>query len=157
MFVAKQSVWHKNIECLSTNIPMSARFQYMSLGSGHLPIGKRGENLASEYLIKEGYRVINKNWRSGGLEIDLVCKNKEGLLIFVEVKTLEKTGKPAFADLLPEDNVTKRKIRSIRSAVQMFVAKHSDQIEESSGFRIDVIALTISGEDVIINHYENAF
>jgi putative endonuclease len=129
----------------------------MPIESGHISVGKKGEDLAVEYLIKKGYAIIHRNWRVGGMEIDIICKDKKGQIIFVEVKSLKKIGKSAFADLLPEDNVTKGKMRSVRSAVQMFVAKHSDQVEESSGIRIDVIALTISDKDVIINHYENAF
>ena len=48
--------------------------------------GRKGENLAAEYLVRQGYRVVEKNYRFKKSEIDLICQ-KDGLLIFVEVKT----------------------------------------------------------------------
>src|SRR5438132_11320233 len=54
----------------------------------HLRLGRKGERMASDYLRRNGYRVLYRNFRSrGGGEIDLVCRDRqEKTLVFVEVK-----------------------------------------------------------------------
>jgi putative endonuclease len=55
----------------------------------HLTLGRAGEKMAADYLRRQGFRVLYKNFRSGrGGEIDLVCRDRrEETLVFVEVKT----------------------------------------------------------------------
>ena len=53
-------------------------------------IGDKGENLAALYLQKLGYDVLEQNYRTGRLEVDLICK-KGDVLVFVEVKTRSST------------------------------------------------------------------
>ena len=55
----------------------------------HLALGRRGERIAAEYLRRNGFRLLYKNFRSKrGGEIDLVCRDRhEKTLVFVEVKT----------------------------------------------------------------------
>ena len=48
--------------------------------------GDNGERLATSYLEKKGYKILNRNWRSGKLEIDIIAQ-LEDLIIFLEVKT----------------------------------------------------------------------
>jgi putative endonuclease len=62
----------------------------------HLRLGKRGENLACQFLRKNGYKILYRNFRgrTGG-EIDVVCRDGD-TLVFVEVKTRtgEDFGRP---------------------------------------------------------------
>ena len=62
----------------------------------HLRLGKRGENLACQFLRKNGYKILYRNFRgrTGG-EIDIVCRDRD-TLVFVEVKTRsgEDFGRP---------------------------------------------------------------
>jgi putative endonuclease len=62
----------------------------------HLRLGKRGENLACQFLRKNGYKILYRNFRgrTGG-EIDVVCRDRD-TLVFVEVKTRtgEDFGRP---------------------------------------------------------------
>lgn len=62
----------------------------------HLRLGKRGEDLACQFLRKSGYKILYRNFRgrTGG-EIDVVCRNRD-TLVFVEVKTRsgEEFGRP---------------------------------------------------------------
>jgi putative endonuclease len=62
----------------------------------HLRLGKRGENLACQFLRKNGYKILYRNFRgrTGG-EIDVVCRDRD-TLVFVEVKTRsgENFGRP---------------------------------------------------------------
>ncbi len=126
----------------------------MANKTGNISLGKSGEDLACAHLIKNGYRILYRNHREGSDEIDIVAKKKDNTLIFVEVKT--------FADkqfvrpgLIPEDNMTDAKIAKLKRGCQMFVAKHPDLVHNEKGWQIDVLALTINGNNYIINHYEN--
>src|SRR6516164_8259152 len=58
-------------------------------GPAHLSVGKQGERIAADYLKKNGYRILYRNFRSKrGGEIDLVCRDcRATALVFVEVKT----------------------------------------------------------------------
>ncbi len=57
----------------------------------HLDTGKQGEAIAAQYLLSQNYTLLEKNWRAGHLELDIIAK-KEGLVIIAEVKT--RTGRP---------------------------------------------------------------
>src|ERR1700722_19946227 len=59
------------------------------LAPPHLTLGRKGEKMAADYLRRNGFRVLYKNFRSRrGGEIDLVCRDRrEKTLVFVEVKT----------------------------------------------------------------------
>jgi putative endonuclease len=71
----------------------SIRFWSRSAGrrleAPHLALGRRGERIAAEYLRRNGFRLLYKNFRSKrGGEIDLVCRDRhEKTLVFIEVKT----------------------------------------------------------------------
>jgi putative endonuclease len=68
----------------------------------HLDLGKRGEKLAADYLRRNAYKILYRNFKPkrGGGEIDLVCRDMaENALVFVEVKsrTTDAFGPPHFA------------------------------------------------------------
>ena len=50
-------------------------------------IGNDGEKRAADYLTENGYKILFKNWRLSGGEIDIIAI-KDDVLVFVEVKTL---------------------------------------------------------------------
>ena len=72
--------------------------------AAHNEFGIEGEDKAANYLIREGYTILDRNWRSGHKELDIVAE-KDGTLVVAEVKTRtsSKYGNP-------EDAVTPRKI-----------------------------------------------
>ena len=59
---------------------------YFSKMSEHYELGKKGEQLAVDYLIKEGYKIEERNWRFQKAEIDIIASKQE-TIISVEVKT----------------------------------------------------------------------
>ena len=81
----------------------------------HNQLGKRGEQMAEEYLLQHGYQVLHRNWRHSHYEIDLIAVKNE-VLHFVEVKlrSSKKFG-------LPEQNVKKKKFQSLLLAADEFL------------------------------------
>lgn len=54
--------------------------------------GDRGEDLAANYLQRLGWEVLERNWRTAAGEIDLVCRDPEGVVVVCEVKSRRGTG-----------------------------------------------------------------
>lgn len=115
------------------------------------PIGILGEQEAANILKKKGYRVIEKNWRMGHLEVDLIAENKKEI-IFVEVKARTTT----FGNKMPEEYVDTLKRKRIIAAANAYIKYR--QIEKNP--RFDIIGILIEPQTNNItysNHIENAF
>jgi putative endonuclease len=95
-------------------------------------IGEKGESLAESYLIKNGYQVVERNWRSGHKEIDLIC-TFEDLYIFVEVKTRTNVRQG-----LPEESISESKIRSVTEAAQVYLRE-----KQYKDIRFDVVSIIL--------------
>ena len=112
-------------------------------------LGKLGENLAREKLLKSGYQYISQNFRSKFGEIDLIFQDKN-TLVAVEVKT-----RVGLEFGLPEEAVNRWQTRSIIKTGQYFQLLHSKLPQE---LRIDVVAILFEEETeklVYIKHYKN--
>ena len=124
-------------------------------------IGKIGEDLACEYLKDKKYKILERNHRQKWGELDIIAKNSDGILVFIEVKTLQMFhvkqcgNNAAIAELLPEENLTKAKLEKVKRTAQVFADQHSELIDEEKGWRIDLIAITLINKENQINHYEN--
>ncbi len=111
------------------------------------PTAKKGENLAAEYLSKNGYKIIERNFRKGYGEIDIVCI-KDDILVFVEVKT--RTTK-IFGGAL--ESITHYKIKSLIKTAQFYKMLHP-KLPES--MRIDAILIDANGNEINnIEHIQN--
>jgi putative endonuclease len=116
-------------------------------------IGKLGEKYAEKLLISQGYRIINKNFRSRFGEIDLVAfdyATKE--IAFVEVKTRTSD---FFGE--PQDAVNHSKKRKILKTALYFL--NSPSRNNHLGWRVDVIAVKLNTPDGTpkITHFKNIF
>jgi putative endonuclease len=112
-------------------------------------LGRRGEQLAVEYLKCRGLVVLARNWRCRDGEIDVVAADR-GQLVVCEVKTRSGTdfGQPAEA-------VTPVKAARIRRVTQEWLRAHQVRWCE---IRFDVIAIVAPpGGQVTVQHYESAF
>lgn len=112
-------------------------------------IGKIGEDLAANFLVKKGYQIIERNYRFSHGEIDIVAQLNE-TLVFVEVKTRNNLeyGEPEYA-------ITKNKQRQIRKMAELYLY---DKNISDTDCRIDVIAILLKKKtEYKINHIENAF
>jgi putative endonuclease len=113
----------------------------------HLQTGKKGEDLASEFLIKKGYKILETNWRYRNLEADIIasCQNE---IILVEVKTRKST---VFGE--PETFVNRQKQRNLIKTAHEYI--HSKGL--NAEVRFDIISIVIHAGGVRINHIESAF
>ena|SRR5690554_388719 len=112
----------------------------------HNEIGKIGENLAKEYLIREGYTILTTNYRYLKAEIDLIAQKGETLAI-VEVKTRTSDDFGA-----PESFVDKKKIKRILDATNAYIDEHDIDLDVS----LDIIAVLL-GKEIEIEHLPNAY
>ncbi len=111
-------------------------------------LGKTGETIASNYLQKKGYRIIDRNFKARYGELDIICIHKN-TLVFVEVKTRIGT---EFG--LPEESVTPKKLREVIQTAQYYILSHAGLPES---LRIDVIGIELDEDDKIVyfNHIES--
>lgn len=113
-------------------------------------IGTHGENIALEYLLNKGYKLISKNFRTNFGEIDIIVKRND-TLCFVEVKTRYNSN---FG--FPAHSITINKQKRIKKASLLFVNKEK---LFNLNLRFDVVEIFLNYNDDshIINHIENAF
>jgi putative endonuclease len=115
---------------------------------GRIALGRRGERAAERHLRRNGYRIVARNFRAAGAEIDLVAMDGE-ILVFVEVKTRRSRAAGA-----PEEAVDERKQTRMRRAAEVFARRYrADEIE----MRFDIIAVDASGKRLEIELLRNAF
>lgn len=110
-------------------------------------IGKIGEELATQYLNNNGYKILERNFRGNKGEIDIIA-TEENQIIFVEVKarTNFKYGRPAEA-------VTKQKQIHIEKTAEYYVLKNK---MEHKSMRFDVVEVYIIPGKYKIKHVKNA-
>lgn len=104
-------------------------------------IGGRGEDLACEMLINMGHRILERNYRSGHLEIDIISVDADGIH-FVEVKARKNNIQGN-----PEDNVNPAKQRKITKAALGFLNRKGKEFSSMECF-FDIIAITFNGDEV---------
>lgn len=103
-------------------------------------LGNFGENYAEKLLLKNGYKVVEKNFRCKVGEIDLIAL-KDDILVFVEVKTRVNT---RFG--YPEEAVTSRKIARIKRTGDWYVSLNQNLPKKR---RIDVVSILLEGNKII--------
>ena len=108
----------------------------------HNNLGKRGEELAREYLASKGYAICDENWHSGKYEIDIVAQDGMELVI-VEVKTRSKTD---YGN--PEDFITSKKIKRTVDVANHYLELQPHHLD----VRFDVISVIL--DDVDSQKYE---
>jgi putative endonuclease len=109
--------------------------------------GNNGEEIATSFLEKKGYKILFRNWRFLHKEIDIVATFKNELII-VEVKT-----RASGSLVSPIEAVNLRKQRFIIDAANAFIVKHNVNLD----VRFDVITVINKFNTYEIEHIENAF
>lgn len=111
--------------------------------------GNKGEDLATDYLLKKGYRIIERNFRTRFGEIDIICYDSE-TLVFVEVKT--KIGHD-FGE--PEEMVNKRKLSRVKRMGEVYLQNQKLDV----ACRVDVVAIVMIDNSSVekIEHYQAVY
>jgi putative endonuclease len=113
----------------------------------HNELGKKGEQLAVDFLIENNYDILERNYRFEKAEVDIIAL-KEDILAIVEVKTRSTAD---FGN--PQDFVKPKQIKNLVKAVDAYVIENDLDLE----VRFDIIALVKEGKGFQIEHLENAF
>ena len=115
--------------------------------ASHNDLGKFGEELAVEFLQKNGYDILETNWVFQKAEIDIIAQ-KENVLAIVEVKT-----RSSIEFGLPQDFVKPKKIQLLVKAVNEYVISNDLDVE----VRFDIIAISKEEKEFKLEHIEDAF
>ena len=113
----------------------------------HNELGKLGEEIAVEFLQKEGYTILETNWTFQKAEVDIIAQ-KEYTLAIIEVKT-----RSSLEFGLPQDFVKPKKIQLLTKAVDAYVNEQDLDVE----VRFDIIAIHKEGKSFVIEHLIDAF
>lgn len=113
----------------------------------HNELGKLGEELAVEFLQKEGYEILETNWTFQKAEIDIIAQ-KDDTLAVVEVKT-----RSSLEFGLPQDFVKPKKIQLLVKAINEYVVFKNLDID----VRFDIIAIHKEDKSFVIEHLTDAF
>ncbi|MBI1746850.1 MAG: YraN family protein [Acidobacteria bacterium] len=115
--------------------------------SQHIRVGQEGERLALQFLQKQGYDIIARNFQGHAGEIDIIAYDKE-FLVFIEVKTRTSVeyGRPA-------DAVDKEKQKALHGAAGEFRAAYNMQ---GHPYRFDIVSILLAKQKPQIILYQNA-
>jgi len=110
--------------------------------------GELGERIAERWLRRQGWRVVQRRFRSGHRDIDLVVEQGD-LVVFVEVKARRGA---EFGD--PVEAVNWSKQRQLVRSASVWIDRHG---RPSESYRFDVVGVLVEGERVRVRHVANAF
>lgn len=114
----------------------------------HNELGKKAEDLAAEYLVKNGYKILVRNFRFKKNEIDIIAE-KDNKIVVVEVKA-----RSTDFFILPQEAVTKSKIKAIVLAANHFM----EEFNKKQEVRFDIISVLPDPDGQLeIEHIQDAF
>lgn len=108
-------------------------------------VGRWGEQAAADYLEKQGYVILARNFRTAHGEVDIIAR-QGNVLVFVEVKT-RSSNRYGY----PEYSVSPKKRMHLLSAAEKYIREHP----EFQTWRVDVIAVEGESGDARIRQFEN--
>jgi putative endonuclease len=106
--------------------------------------GKRGEDAAVSFLIRIGYSILARNYRTRSGEIDIVARDGD-CYVFVEVKSAAKGA------IDPRLNFNARKFARVRKAAFAYIGEKTDELDPA--YRFDLIAVYFDGDYIDVKHY----
>lgn len=112
----------------------------------HTDTGKKGEDIAAEYLTGRGYRILERNWHNHHQEIDIIAA-KGNELVIVEVKC--RSGNPLVE---PYVAVNRNKQNLLIKAANAYIQRKDMDMET----RFDIVSVVL-GSEPVVDHIENAF
>ncbi len=120
----------------------------------HNDTGRIGENIAEEFYIANGYRILERNYHSSHKEIDIIAE-KQGFIVFAEVKTRSNTD-TALMYGSPASAVDKGKQKRLLAAASAYLSEN--EIKDIQ-VRMDVVEVYLSPDGRLhkLNYIRNAF
>lgn len=113
-------------------------------------LGSWGEELAAQHLVAAGMQLLDRNWRCREGELDVVARDRDGTIVFCEVKTRSST---AFGD--PAEAVGQAKARRLRRLAGRWLEQHPGG---GVPLRFDVVTVVRQrGEAPVVRHLRSAF
>ena len=112
--------------------------------------GNRGEAEVARYLRKQGCTLLASQWRCRFGEIDLVARDRQGVLCFVEVKLRSN-----LAIGLPREFVDRRKQEKLRMAASAYMSRY--ELDVPARFDVAEVYADESGRILKVEYMENAF
>ena len=116
------------------------------------PIAILGEDTAVEMLRKQGFRILERNWRLGRLEVDIIAKDRH-TIVFAEVKARTST----FGNINPEEYVDETKKQHMRIAANAYIKMHRiDDLQP----RFDIFGIVVNASEMNVvesHHLPDAF
>lgn len=113
----------------------------------HNKLGKKGEELAAEYLMLKEYEILERNYRFQKAEIDIIAR-RNNTLIVAEIKTRST---PEFGN--PQDFVRPKQIKQMLKAINHYIEEEDLDLE----VRFDIIAIIRNKAGTRIEHIQDAF
>ena len=110
--------------------------------------GRRSEQLACDFLQRRGWQILDRNYRAGHKEIDIVARRGE-TVAFVEVKA-----RSSLAYGFPSEFVNWKKQAEVARAARAWLQLH---VEPNLEYRFDIIAIARDGNSYSLEHLENAW
>lgn len=111
-------------------------------------LGEQGEQIAERWLLARGWTILERRWKSGRRDLDLVATQGE-LVAFVEVKARRR---PDFGG--PVEAVGWRKQRELQRSARCWIDRHGTP---GQAYRFDVIGVLLEGENIRVRHVADAF
>lgn len=113
----------------------------------HNELGKQGEEIAVAHILKQGYKVLDLNWRAGRNELDIIARDKD-FLVIIEVKSRSND---KFTE--PEEAVTREKQQALIRAANAYIFRKNINLET----RFDIISIIHNKNETRVNHLKDAF
>ena len=120
-------------------------------GNHRQTLGKKGEDIACRHLQSMGHTILERNWRCGHLEIDIISADAEGIH-FVEVKTRQKN-----IQAPPQENVGAGKQRRLVKAALSYLHSAKELPGRDHECIFDIIAITFEGASAKVEWIPQAF
>lgn len=114
-------------------------------------LGELGEQYTAAWLETQGWRTLDRNWRSRFGELDVVSLTPEHVIVFVEVKT-----RRTLRYGVPQEAVTDTKQSNLRHAAVQWLMEPEHRFAHN-GVRFDVITIVVRGGVPLVHHIKGAF
>jgi len=113
----------------------------------HNELGKKGEQIAVQHLLKKGYAILERNYTLKKAEIDIIAQ-LQNTLVVIEVKARSTN---YFGT--PQDFVKPKQIKNLVWAIDQYIKINALEVE----VRFDIIAITLEDQSYQLEHLEDAF